>query len=308
MNSVNTTNHDGDVAVGRNINIGGKATVQGDINIKKNLRIDGWLDAKNIKASNKGMFSTLTDLKKSYPNPCNGWWAIVGNSLPGPIYTAMNGQWEKTAEYGGEIEIDIDHYNKFFEGKTFIPEFSDFINQEITAKNEECDDTDGEVVYYTIEKKFIYKDHSGNYYLDWSNKGEYMTTNSTPFSNKLYECNKKQYIYENGELLLLTTNPKTSATTWIYFSDDYKQNITNKELIEVGKEIKINDIDNDFEDGYLCILISEPFDIEQIASHGITIPIKKTEDIRHNDVDYNAYQSICKIKKGKIKNLAIKLK
>ena len=54
---------DGDATVGRNAAIGGDATVQGKTHLKGNVKVDGWLEAKNIKAANKGLFVTIEKLK-----------------------------------------------------------------------------------------------------------------------------------------------------------------------------------------------------------------------------------------------------
>lgn len=95
---------DGDVDVGRNVAIGGDAIVQGKSHYKGDVRIDGWLDAENIKGPNKGLFTTLESLKRAYPHPKDGWWAIVSKTLPGPIYVGDKGQWIRA---GGETSTDV---------------------------------------------------------------------------------------------------------------------------------------------------------------------------------------------------------
>ena len=59
MSSIPTKQIDGDVAVGRDVNIGGKATIRGSAKVGHNLTVDGWLEAKNIKGPNKGLFKRL---------------------------------------------------------------------------------------------------------------------------------------------------------------------------------------------------------------------------------------------------------
>lgn len=102
MSSVKTTQLDGDVSVGRNTSIGGNANVQGNATVKKNLKVEGWLDAKNIKSPGKGLFLTIEDLVKVYPNPHEGWWAIIGKTLPSPVYVVRKGMWVATGEVGGD--------------------------------------------------------------------------------------------------------------------------------------------------------------------------------------------------------------
>mgnify|MGYP001146103773 CR=1 FL=1 len=80
MSQIKTTEIEGDVAVGRHSTIGGNATVQGNTTVKKNLKVEGWLDAKNIKGPNKGIFLTAEKLREAYPLPHDGGWALVGNN------------------------------------------------------------------------------------------------------------------------------------------------------------------------------------------------------------------------------------
>ena len=106
MSSVKTTQLDGDVSVGRNTSIGGSLIIQGGGRVKGTLVIDGWLDAKNIKGSNKGIFTTVEKLREAYPRPHDGWWAIVGNTLPSPIYVGDGGEWVATGESGGNPTLE----------------------------------------------------------------------------------------------------------------------------------------------------------------------------------------------------------
>ena len=106
MSSVKTTQLDGDVSVGRNTSIGGNITIQGGGHVKGTLVIDGWLDAKNIKGSNKGIFTTAEKLREAYPRPHDGWWAIVGNTIPSPIYVGDGGEWVATGESGGTPTLE----------------------------------------------------------------------------------------------------------------------------------------------------------------------------------------------------------
>lgn len=106
MSSVKTTQLDGDVSVGRNTSIGGNITIQGGGRVKGTLVIDGWLDAKNIKGSNKGIFTTAEKLREAFPRPHDGWWAFVGKSLPSPIYVGDGGEWVATGESGGNPMLE----------------------------------------------------------------------------------------------------------------------------------------------------------------------------------------------------------
>ncbi|WP_449029655.1 hypothetical protein [Prevotella melaninogenica] len=106
MSSIKTTEKEGDVSIGRHVGIGGNANVQGNVVVHMNMRVEGWLDAKNIKGSNKGIFTTVKKLREAYPRPHDGWWAIVGNTLPSPIYVGDGGEWVATGESGGTPTLE----------------------------------------------------------------------------------------------------------------------------------------------------------------------------------------------------------
>lgn len=116
MSSVPTKQIDGDVAVGRNVSIGGKATVRGSATIGHNLKVEGWLDAPNVKGPNKGLFKTGSQLREAYPTPHEGWWALVGNTLPAQVYMADGGAWvaqtnaDGTPKLAGNPTVDSSEY------------------------------------------------------------------------------------------------------------------------------------------------------------------------------------------------------
>lgn len=112
MSQIKTTAIEGDVAVGRNVTAGGNASVRGNMTVKKNLRVEGWLDARNIKGPNKGVFESAVKLREAYPMPHDGWWALVGNTLPASLYIADGGEWVDTGEEAGNLTVDMDQYNE----------------------------------------------------------------------------------------------------------------------------------------------------------------------------------------------------
>lgn len=112
MSQIKTTEIEGDVAIGRHVTAGGNATIQGNATVKKNLKIEGWLDARNIKGPNKGIFLDVTKLREAYPLPHDGWWALIGNTLPAPLYIADGGAWVATGESAGNPTIDSQQYNE----------------------------------------------------------------------------------------------------------------------------------------------------------------------------------------------------
>lgn len=112
MSQIKTTEIEGDVAISRHVTTGGNATIQGNTTVKKNLKVEGWLDARNIKGPNKGIFPDVTKLHETYPRPHNGWWALVGNTLPAPLYIVDGGAWVATGETAGNPTIDSSQYNE----------------------------------------------------------------------------------------------------------------------------------------------------------------------------------------------------
>ena len=112
MSQIKTTELEGDLSVGRHVTAGGNVSVQGNTTVKKNLKVEGWLDAKNIKGPNKGIFLTVVKLREAYPLPHDGWWALVGNTLPAALYIADGGAWVSTGETAGNPTIDSQQYNE----------------------------------------------------------------------------------------------------------------------------------------------------------------------------------------------------
>ena len=103
--AIKTTHIDGDVSIGRNVTMGGRAKIAGSMSVEHNLKVYGWLEARNIKGTNKGVFLTLQALREAYPNPHDGWFAGVGSSTPFKAYIGSGGEWVPT---GGTIEVALD--------------------------------------------------------------------------------------------------------------------------------------------------------------------------------------------------------
>ena len=136
MNSIPTKQIDGDVAVGRNINIGGKATIRGSAKVGHNLKVDGWLEAPNIKGANKGIFLTVQELREAYPNPDDGWMAGVGASTPFAAYIGKGGDWVAS---GGSIEVSVD-MNQFVQDVEQLQQDINLIRENVRSANTQIDD------------------------------------------------------------------------------------------------------------------------------------------------------------------------
>lgn len=130
MSSIKTTQIDGDISIGRNVALGGRAEISGSVSVGLNLTVDGWLEAKNIKGVNKGLFKTETQLRESYPNPHYGWWALVaieGSAASdhlGQLYIADGENWvaqvdaEGNPLLKGNPTLDSTVYMEAVEGLT----------------------------------------------------------------------------------------------------------------------------------------------------------------------------------------------
>ena len=105
--SIQTKQIDGDVAIGHSVHIGGAATVRGSAKICHDLTVEGWLNARNIRGSGKGLYESLSKLNESYPNPHNGWYALVGDTLPADLYIAVGGVWVATGKKSGEPILEL---------------------------------------------------------------------------------------------------------------------------------------------------------------------------------------------------------
>lgn len=108
--SVRNESIQGSLSVSRDVVAGGDFQARGNSTFDHDVTVKGWLNANNVNVANKGMFSTLDDLKKAYPNPQDGWLAIVGTSLPSPVYGVKNGQWVATGGNSGEVQVELTEY------------------------------------------------------------------------------------------------------------------------------------------------------------------------------------------------------
>lgn len=122
----NIENHSvgGSVAVGRDVTVGGRSTIRGNATFNHDVYISGWLNARNIRGAGKGLYETVDKLNSAYPNPENGWFALVGNTLPADIYRAWGGEWVATGQKGGEPVLEI----------AKLTELSESLENEISAR------------------------------------------------------------------------------------------------------------------------------------------------------------------------------
>ena len=105
----------GDLAVGRNVTVGGSGTVRGSLFVGHSLTVGGWLEARNIKGPAKGVFRSAEQLRKAYPLPHEGWWALVtvdGTAGDGTclvqLYVADGGEWVAAEQGGSPLTVSVD--------------------------------------------------------------------------------------------------------------------------------------------------------------------------------------------------------
>lgn len=122
----NIENHSvgGSVAVGRDVTVGGRSTIRGNATFNRDVYISGWLNARNIRGASKGLYETVDKLNSAYPNPENGWFALVGNTLPADIYRAWGGEWVATGQKGGEPVLEL----------AKLTELSESLENEVSAR------------------------------------------------------------------------------------------------------------------------------------------------------------------------------
>lgn len=107
---------DGDLVVGRNAEVGGNMDIHGNARVAGSLKVEGFLDAPHIKGAAKGLFNSVEELTREYPNPRPGWFAIVldaTNKEMGILYKAENRGWVATTDEARPYEFIMDSINVF---------------------------------------------------------------------------------------------------------------------------------------------------------------------------------------------------
>lgn len=84
--------------------------MRGNAKVDHDLVVGGWLIANNISGPNKGVFVSVDNLRTVYPHPQDGWWALVGTTLPAPLYVAYKGEWQPTGSTASASVIDAESY------------------------------------------------------------------------------------------------------------------------------------------------------------------------------------------------------
>lgn len=102
----------GNANISRNLNVGGHARINGNTVLEHNLVVKGWLDAPNIKGPLKGLYESEETLRRAYPRPMPGWFALVGDTLPAAVWRVDGKDWVPTGETGGEFKLYPDRLER----------------------------------------------------------------------------------------------------------------------------------------------------------------------------------------------------
>lgn len=102
----------GDLIVNNDAVVGDELLVRGNSRFEGDMAVEGMLYAKKVKQPNKGFFQNETALTDRYPSPEVGWWATVGDVMPGTVYRCeTEGVWTNTGHTGGvdteEVSFEI---------------------------------------------------------------------------------------------------------------------------------------------------------------------------------------------------------
>ena len=89
------------------------------------------------------------------------------------------------------------------ETDSIIPKFSGFIQGEIKLVTQTPADKRGEVMYSATLGRFVYK-LGDTYYSSWFSIHNYMVIDTMrPIENRIFEYDKKQYLYNGSELIII---------------------------------------------------------------------------------------------------------
>ena len=89
------------------------------------------------------------------------------------------------------------------ETDSIIPKFSGFIQGEIKLVTQTPADKRGEVLYSATLGRFVYK-LGDTYYSSWFSINNYMViTTMKPIENRIFEYDKKQYLYNGSDLIII---------------------------------------------------------------------------------------------------------
>ncbi len=105
---------DQSASIGGNLHVGGRVTAAGHAVFSRNVRIEGWLDAPNLRSPCLGLFESMDDLQAACRSPRPGQWALVvgGTGDDGSLLTTVctygDGGWKAGRTCRIDIDVDLD--------------------------------------------------------------------------------------------------------------------------------------------------------------------------------------------------------
>ena len=229
---INITRIDGDAAVTRNVAVGGDATVEGSVLLGHDLIVRGRLDARSIRGCDRGLFASEDALMAAWPNPEEGWWAMVGGTVPAMVYVAdSTGRWTSTGqmsgEYGGEqgsdkqlaaMQLEISRMSAALEQARAVADqalaqahypsvvyFSSVVSKATVSggKSDLSSTSSGAAIVY-IENLATFALNTLSivngiarpvYCLDWVDRHLFVDDSNRPHRGKLYVCSTSAVLY-----------------------------------------------------------------------------------------------------------------
>lgn len=216
------TSIEGDMALGRHAAIGGDASIKGSARIGHNLRVDGWLDARNIKGCDKGLHASLEALTEAYPHPRPGWWALVGTTIPATLCVVEDGCWTSTGQQAGisgeqgeamqaiaALEARVEALEEAVAalGEPQASGFDGIINSIGTTLKESTALSSSEpecsVVYVNALSRFVLRVETlstqelavTSYYGTWADSDSYVGEDGKPLAGTIYMCRTNGQAY-----------------------------------------------------------------------------------------------------------------
>lgn len=197
----------GDVSVGRNVAMGGKAIIQGNAVVGHDLRVKGYLEAPNIIGINKGVYDSEESLNSAYPQPKNGWIAGVMGGGEITLWRVEEGEWVET-----EDTMTFAFNSSYYDSE--LDQLQDDVRMLLTSHFDGIEFTTKEpfpgslsvvasrVLYSITLHIFVAEDVQGNLYLNWNNGmmyNSYVEGVPTSIANKIFVNDGNGRLYYRSE-------------------------------------------------------------------------------------------------------------
>ncbi|MDE5795690.1 MAG: hypothetical protein K2H75_01135, partial [Muribaculaceae bacterium] len=108
--------------VDRHAIIGGDTNLRGNTAIGGDLRVEGWLEAPNIKGALKGLYASAEILMAQWPRPEPGWFALVGDTLPATLFRSEEGKWVNCGVAPESFSVDMQQFKQLLQAESLRAE------------------------------------------------------------------------------------------------------------------------------------------------------------------------------------------